>query len=1142
MCSRSDIRCVTIVLIHMFCSVAIPAEARRGLADIESSSTTSSLAYHTFVAVTCVVSADGSDAVRRANPGAGSQDSASTEPIDGGQGGTIELSSGVKVDTGDGHNGSLESSTSLGPGEYHYHHVANPNPLEITGGTGEGFPEIKVSGHVVIRCQTMFCATITADDWDGQPPHVEIYAGPPTMPPLALYGLPMPYAVQIPYPFRSHYVDCTFDAPDKSEPVRGGTCVFHTTQFGGISGSVNADGGNGVDGGGGGNGGSLRVYANLGSVTPSCRADGGNGANGADLSGIAGGDGGDGGTIVIRAAGDPDFPAVRDTQLREVAGAISAAGGSGGRGASGDPGQMGSFDDTDGQTAPEADGSGTEGTAGGRGGDGGRGGSVRLEADAISDWFLSLQGGRGGDGGHGGEGGGGAYGVSGAPGEDVLSGTGGSGQDGGSGGSGAKGAAGGRGGDGGAGGSCLCIAGSINPLPVPAVGGGTGGHGGAGGAGGDGRLGGVGGRGGAGGSGGDGGHGGPGGKGADGASGGEGGMGGVTGQIVRRLTTGDAGCTDGSVPDGGAGFVPLPGDMTTSDKDGDSGDGGAGGNAGKGGAGGSGGLSGTVRDSYGSAGLPGQGGQGGQGGNGGTGGAGLSGGDGGSGGYGGRGGPSWVMAGPGGNGGNGANGGDSRSEGIEPPNMEDWQNYGNEEGYQPGEGGAGGKAGDSGQIYDPSISPAEAGQAGDSGDPGSVVPVEAKSGTPKEIPTGLPCGDKPVVVFVPGIAGSVLMGTGDFGHEQLWPTISPWDVRRLSLDGSGAPDIQAVDILRDVSLFPSLPLNDVYQPLIDFFVADGFVEFDLEGHPERLTSEYMLGLDPKPTLFPFPYDWRLDNADSAKLLRRYIDQIRKLHPDQDVYIVAHSMGGLVARRCILDNPDGIGKLATLGTPFWGAPLAIYRMVEGEFFGSWVKDPLDWVNNDALSEVLRTMPGFQQLLPSQTYLDNSSRPVMSEDDWDMNGDSVTGDYSDTQYWDFVDALAYPHSPSTNNINFHTPAQDDWSSDSTEIWYYHISGNLATPDTTVQVVAESRIVLSDHLTTINGLGDGTVPLCSANRLAGLRAPDPRTVSRVFTGESGEVAHMSLPKNDDILTSVLDFFYGAMWADPPEDYPCDTRSLGY
>ena len=87
-------------------------------------------------------------------------------------------------------------------------------------------------------------------------------------------------------------------------------------------------------------------------------------------------------------------------------------------------------------------------------------------------------------------------------------------------------------------------------------------------------------------------------------------------------------------------------------------------------------------------------------------------------------------------------------------------------------------------------------------------------------------------------------------------------------------------------------------------------------------------------LFPFPYEWHNSNVESAKRLKTRIDGIKTQAKWPKVDIVAHSMGGLVAREYIstLNGGSNIDQLITLGTPHNGAPKS-YLMWEGGKFVS-----------------------------------------------------------------------------------------------------------------------------------------------------------------------------------------------------------------
>ena len=91
-------------------------------------------------------------------------------------------------------------------------------------------------------------------------------------------------------------------------------------------------------------------------------------------------------------------------------------------------------------------------------------------------------------------------------------------------------------------------------------------------------------------------------------------------------------------------------------------------------------------------------------------------------------------------------------------------------------------------------------------------------------------------------------------------------------------------------------------------------------------------LEAKPTLFTFPYDWRADNNITARLLKEKIQRVKEISGRDKVDIVAHSMGGLVARSYIEGNDyqNDIDQVVFLGTPHLGSPES-YLKYEGVYF-------------------------------------------------------------------------------------------------------------------------------------------------------------------------------------------------------------------
>ena len=93
-------------------------------------------------------------------------------------------------------------------------------------------------------------------------------------------------------------------------------------------------------------------------------------------------------------------------------------------------------------------------------------------------------------------------------------------------------------------------------------------------------------------------------------------------------------------------------------------------------------------------------------------------------------------------------------------------------------------------------------------------------------------------------------------------------------------------------------------------------------------DDYKMGC----TIFPVPYDWRMDLDDAAReYLKPWIERAKQAAGTTKVHVIAHSMGGLVTRAYIQSDDYGsrndIDKFAMVGTPNHGAE-PVYYMWEG----------------------------------------------------------------------------------------------------------------------------------------------------------------------------------------------------------------------
>lgn len=211
---------------------------------------------------------------------------------------------------------------------------------------------------------------------------------------------------------------------------------------------------------------------------------------------------------------------------------------------------------------------------------------------------------------------------------------------------------------------------------------------------------------------------------------------------------------------------------------------------------------------------------------------------------------------------------------------------------------------------------------------------------------------KDVIVLIPGITGSRLKR----GDHVLWGFSPSVLAKALLTSPTFAQDLAPEPGDVADALIPDLTL------LPGFWKIDGYTRV-----AETIQSDF--AVETEKNFFTFPYDWRLDNRIAARELARlchdWLAQWRATaNPDAKLIIVAHSMGGLVARY-FLEVEEGwkdTAALITFGTPYLGSLMSVDALLLG-----MRKGPFGLIE---LTRFARSIASIYQLLPTYPCLDTN----------------------------------------------------------------------------------------------------------------------------------------------------------------------------
>ncbi len=214
---------------------------------------------------------------------------------------------------------------------------------------------------------------------------------------------------------------------------------------------------------------------------------------------------------------------------------------------------------------------------------------------------------------------------------------------------------------------------------------------------------------------------------------------------------------------------------------------------------------------------------------------------------------------------------------------------------------------------------------------------------------------KTPVLIVPGVLGSNLIK----GDSNLW--VNPVKMVNDFSDQFMDP-LQFTENL--VPLDSSILLDNVIRKesylFFDFDYTFGLINiFSNQGYTENKD------------LFTFPYDWRYgvtgvygDGTNNVGKLKQKIEAIKLQTGSPKVDIIAHSNGGLLVKKYVMENPSNhsINKAIFVGVPNLGAPKAVKVLLQGDNFG------VKGLSDEEMKKIAKNMPGVYDLAPGKNYFD------------------------------------------------------------------------------------------------------------------------------------------------------------------------------
>jgi hypothetical protein len=210
-----------------------------------------------------------------------------------------------------------------------------------------------------------------------------------------------------------------------------------------------------------------------------------------------------------------------------------------------------------------------------------------------------------------------------------------------------------------------------------------------------------------------------------------------------------------------------------------------------------------------------------------------------------------------------------------------------------------------------------------------------------------------ILIFIHGVKGSFL----ENNSNQVWLNSSQafnFSTPDLSSPLSWKGDIQENDSTLATRTMDFIPILGIFKQ----DVYGKFISYAKKNFGNRFYS--------------FAYDWRRDPNETLLNFEIYVKNIKKNNPNKKIFLIAHSLGGLLSLALINQNEKLFDKVVFAGTPFKGTISFLKDQILGTANG---------LNKKILSpEVILSFPSYFVFLPEKIQTSNQELDLYSIDTW------------------------------------------------------------------------------------------------------------------------------------------------------------------